>query len=416
MPRRVLFVTTTYPIKPGDSIPSFVADLAQALVRDAGIQVRVIAPHHSKAARRETVNGVEIERFQYAMNPESQCLAYGAGIPDNLKYFRRARWQLPGFFLAMAAAVWRNAEWADLIHAHWIEPAFLAMSANRLGRPVVVSVHSLKPRASRLQRHTLRRVDCALFNSHYTIEQAKAKGYFPCPGQVMYQGYDDQLFGLLPRGNGARQRLGIPESGTLIMALGRLIEMKGIHVLARAADRILVNRPDAHLVIAGDGPLRGEIRAVVASSASRGRIHLTGALPRHEVARLLADADIYVNSGVIDAVGRAEALGITTLEAMASGLACVGSRVGGIAETIVDQVTGLLVPPGDEAALAEGVGRLADDARLRAEMGEAGRRRAKDHFTWTVLAGEVAKVYERLEQSAPVALTSPGGRQSWATS
>ncbi len=411
MPRRVLFVTTTYPVKPGDSIPSFVADLAQALVRDAGIQVRVIAPHHPRAARRETVNGVEIERFQYAMNPESQCVAYGAGIPDNLKYFRRARWQLPGFFLAMAAAVWRNAEWADLIHAHWIEPAFLAMNANRLGRP-----HSLKPRASRVQRFTLRRVDCALFNSHYTMEQAKAKGYFPCPGQVMYQGYDDQLFGRLPRGNGARQRLGIPEEGTLIMALGRLIEMKGIQVLARAADRILVNRPGAHIVIAGDGPLRGDIRASVAGSASRNRIHLTGALPRHEVARLLADADLYVNSGVVDAAGRAEALGITTLEAMASGLACIGSRVGGIAETIVNQVTGLLVRPGDETELADAVGRLADDAQLRAEMGEAGRRRAKDHFTWTVLAGEVAKVYERVEQSAPAALTSAEVRQSWATS
>src|SRR3954470_21485819 len=139
---RVLFVTTTYPLQPGDSVPSFVADLASALVRDHGVSVRVVAPHHPSARKREVVNGVEIERFQYAADPSAQCVAYGGGIPDNLRNFPRAKWQLPGFFAAMAAAVWRNVGWADLIHAHWVEPAFLAMAANWARRPVVVSVHS----------------------------------------------------------------------------------------------------------------------------------------------------------------------------------------------------------------------------------------------------------------------------------
>src|SRR5213082_3511168 len=127
MPLRVLFVTTTYPLQPGDSIPSFVADLAQALVRDQGVAVRVIAPHHHGAAKREVVNGVEIERFGYALDPARQCVAYGGGIPDNLKNFPRAKWQLPTFFAAMTAAVRRHAKWADMIHAHWVEPAFLSM-------------------------------------------------------------------------------------------------------------------------------------------------------------------------------------------------------------------------------------------------------------------------------------------------
>src|SRR4051794_17181587 len=109
MALRALFVTTTYPLQPGDSIPSFVADLAEALVRDHDIAVRVIAPHHPGAPKRETINGVEIERFQYALNEASQCIAYGGGIPDNLKNIPRAKWQLPAFFAAIAAAVWRNA-------------------------------------------------------------------------------------------------------------------------------------------------------------------------------------------------------------------------------------------------------------------------------------------------------------------
>lgn len=396
MPLRVLFVTTTYPLKPGDAIPSFVADLAQALVRDQDVEVRVIAPHHDGAERREVVNGVEIERFTYARDPSRQCVAYGGGIPDNLKNYPRAKWQLPRFFAEMTAAVWRNAPWADVIHAHWVEPAFLSMLGNRAGRPLVVSVHSLKPRASRLARFTLSRANRVLFNSRYTMEQAREKGYFPLRGQVVYQGYDDQLFGRLAHGNLSRQRLGLADDATLIVALGRMIEVKGLHVLVAAADRILGPRPSAHLVIAGDGPMRGEIERLVAAAATRDRIHLTGALPRAEVAQLLADADLFVNPGIVDSGGRAEGLGITTIEAMASGLPCVGSRVGGIAETISDGETGFLVPPGDIEELSGAVGRLADDANLRGRMGEAGRRLAQERFRWGVLAGEVASVYREV--------------------
>ena len=398
--RRVLFVTTTYPLQPGDAVPSFVADLAEGLVRDHGIAVRVIAPHHVSAARHEVVNGVEIERFAYARDPRRQCVAYGGGIPDNLKNFPRAKWQLPRFFAAMTAAVWRNADWADLIHAHWVEPALLAMAGNRAGRPMVVSVHSLKPKASRLTRFTLGRASRVLFNSEYTLAQAREKGYFPCRGQVVYQGYDDRLFGTAPRTNESRARLNIPTDATVIVALGRFIEVKGLHVLARAADRILNDRSDAHLVIAGDGPMRAEIERLVATTRSRDRIHLPGAVPRGDVARLLADADLFVNPGVVDSAGRAEGLGITTIEAMASGLACVGSRVGGIPETIVDGETGLLVAPGDEPALAAAVNRLLDDPSMRRAMGDAARRRAADRFTWRVLAGEVAAIYRDVLQSA----------------
>jgi glycosyltransferase involved in cell wall biosynthesis len=405
MSPRVLFVTTTYPLRAGDSIPSFVADLAGALVRDHGAQVRVIAPHHPSAPKRETVNGVEIVRFQYALNAGRQCVAYGGGIPDNLKNYPRAKWQLPGFFAGMTAAVWRHVKWADLIHAHWVEPAFLALTANRLRwakRPLVVSIHSLKPKASRVARYTLARAERVLFNSQYTMAQAREKGYFPYARQVIYQGFDDTLFGTQPRLDEQRTRLGVPTDATLILALGRLIEVKGLHVLAAASDSILGARSNAHLVIAGEGPMRPQLESIISRAACRDRIHLPGALPRTDVARLMAEADVFVNPGIVDSGGRAEGLGITTIEAMASGLPCVGSRVGGISETVVDNITGLLVAPGDTAALADAIGRLTDDASLRKRMGAAAREVARERFTWPVLAGQVAAVYrEVLGAKAP---------------
>jgi glycosyltransferase involved in cell wall biosynthesis len=175
-----------------------------------------------------------------------------------------------------------------------------------------------------------------------------------------------------------------------------MIEVKGLHVLAAAADRILAPRPAAHLIIAGDGPMRPEIERLASQASTRDRIHLTGALPRARVAQLLADADVFVNPGIIDSTGRAEGLGITTIEAMASGLPCVGSRIGGIAETIAEGETGFLVPPGDPDELSRAVGRLIDDQPLRKQMGDAGREMARRRFTWRVLAGEVAGVYREI--------------------
>jgi phosphatidylinositol alpha-1,6-mannosyltransferase len=393
---RILFVTTTYPLHPGDAIPGFVADLAGSLVRDHGVQIKVIAPHHPGAAKSETVDRVRIERFQYTLDSSKQCLAYGNGIPDNVKNFPQAKWQIPGFFAAMAAAVRRNLDDTDLIHAHWVEPAFIASLANFSHRkPQVVSVHSLKPKPSRLHRQTLAAADRVLFNSEYTMAQAAANEY-RCRGQVIYQGYDDALFGTLPRSGEARASLGIATAATVVTAVGRMIEVKGMHVLAAAADGILAARPEVHIVFAGDGPNRPVVESIVANSPHRDRIRFPGALDRRQVAQLLAESDLFVNPGVIDRNGRAEGLGITTIEAMASGLAVVGSRVGGIVETIVDGVTGTLVPPSDPESLAEAVRGLLDNPALCHHMGQKAQELVRDKFTWRRLSAQVMRVYDEL--------------------
>src|SRR5436309_2116214 len=110
MSLRVLIVTTTYPLQSGDAIPAFVADLAQNLVKRHDVEVKVIAPHHPGAPKNENSNGVQIERFQYCLNPSRQCLAYGNGIPDNVRNFPRAKWQIPSLFAAMVSAVHRNLD------------------------------------------------------------------------------------------------------------------------------------------------------------------------------------------------------------------------------------------------------------------------------------------------------------------
>jgi glycosyltransferase involved in cell wall biosynthesis len=377
-------------------VPRFVADLAEHLVREHPIDVDVIAPHEDGLPTRERIGGVNIERFHYAFDSAKQCVAYGSGIPDNLKNDKRARRQLPAFCTAMGWAAWKAVSKHDLIHAHWIEPGMIALLANfPHRRPVVVTVHSPKPKLSFLARGALRQADRVLFNSEFTKATTMAQGG-SCQSEVVYQGFDDRLFGAADGSGRFRQKLGIPDEAAVVTFVGRMIELKGVRVLAEAASAILSKRPDVHLVMAGDGPSRPAIEATLRQSDVSERVHLPGALTLREVADVLADSDVFVSPGIVDSDGRAEALGLTVIEAMASRLPCVGTAVGGIAEIIQDGVTGLVVKPNDAAALASAAGELLDDADRRERMGLAAREWAHQHVTWRDLANRVAAVYKQV--------------------
>ncbi len=395
-PTRATFVTTTYPLQPRDSIPGFVADLARHLVRDQNVAVRVLAPHHPGVPLQETIDGVHIERFQYALNPNRQCLAYGAGIPDNVRNNPRAKFQIPGFFASMAAAVWRSLADTDIIHAHWVEPAFIAAIANTFARkPLAITVHSLRPKPDHISRLALKWADRALFNSRFTMQQAHDLGY-KSNGQVIYQGYDQDTFGKLPRTGHARAQLGIPHEAPLVTAIGRMVPFKGMEILAAAANDILATHPTAHLILAGDGPCRPEVLRIADASPHRNRIHLPGKMPRDRVAQTLADSDIFVMPSIIDSRGRTETLGVAALEAMASNVPVVASQVGGLTETITHNQTGLLVPPTNPPALAAAINQMLDDAPLRTRVATAARARAERDFAWPALAAQVAAVYREL--------------------
>jgi phosphatidylinositol alpha-1,6-mannosyltransferase len=300
----------------------------------------------------------------------------------------------------MGWAVFKAARTSDVIHAQWIEPALIASVANALHqKPLVLTVHSLPPKLNGLHRAVFRHADRVIFNSHFTMQSAMSRGV-RCNAEVVYQGYDNESFGATARTGSMRARLSIPSTATLISTVGRMIQRKGMHVLVEAAPAILASRPNVHLVLVGDGPCLADVETQAAASPYRERIHLPGALPREEVAQLLADSDLFVNPAMVDDAGLTEPLGIVSLEAMASGLSCVGSRVGGLPETIEDGVTGLLVEPAKADALAEAVGRLLDDPDLRTRMGQAGRRRASEHFTWSAQATRVAEIYREVLEAS----------------
>ena len=171
-----------------------------------------------------------------------------------------------------------------------------------------------------------------------------------------------------------RREFGLGDSVQVVACVGRASPPKGIEYLLRAFDRLAEKElGDAVLVYLGDGPDLERLETIRTGLRHPDRILFGGY--RADARELIEGADVCVVPSVWH-----EAFGLSALEPMARGVPVVATRVGGIPEVVVDNETGLLVPPADEAALADAIASLLQDPAKRRRMGENGRARASKHF------------------------------------
>lgn len=172
----------------------------------------------------------------------------------------------------------------------------------------------------------------------------------------------------------ARRELEVDDGDFLWLAMGRLHPQKDYPSLLAAFAQLVTGHPSARLRIAGEGPLVGELTDLIDDLGLAGHARLVGL--RDDVPRLLAAADALVLASAW------EGLPNVIMEAMAAGLPCVATSVGGVPELVVDGRTGTLVPPRDPSALARAMaGIMALTPAERAAMGERGRAAVTDRFT-----------------------------------
>jgi glycosyltransferase involved in cell wall biosynthesis len=161
-------------------------------------------------------------------------------------------------------------------------------------------------------------------------------------------------------------------------------------VLFDALPAIHAAVPDVHARLIGHEEL-STVAELQAAAAERGVDHLvTFEGFRADVAQVMADLDVFVLPSLW------EGFGLVLLEAMAAGRPVVASAVGPIPEIVVDGVTGLLVPPGDPAALAEAVIKLLRDPELAAAFGRAGRARAERELRLDTMVERTEALYDEL--------------------
>jgi colanic acid/amylovoran biosynthesis glycosyltransferase len=167
----------------------------------------------------------------------------------------------------------------------------------------------------------------------------------------------------------------------LIVAIGRLIAKKGFANLIRACALLVERVRSFRCEIFGEGPLENQLRGQIAELGLQDRIELAGAKPQHEIRDRLASASAFVMPSVPEAGGGMDNLPTVIMEAMATGLPVVSTRIGGIPEMVVENETGFLVQPEDAVALAGAIERVTNDRPLGQKLGQAGHERAQTLFS-----------------------------------
>lgn len=183
------------------------------------------------------------------------------------------------------------------------------------------------------------------------------------------------------------------KAGREVVSVGRLHPSKGHDVLLAAVAQLAEGKLDVRLRLIGAGPARQALEAIVAGSEwLRPRVRFLGSLSEDEIIGELHTADVFVLAS------HAEPLGVVYMEAMALEVATIGTRAGGVEEIISDGRDGILVPPGDVAALAGAIRSLLCQPALRCAIAQAGRRSIVERFDSRLGA---ATLYERLFQRPP---------------
>jgi glycosyltransferase involved in cell wall biosynthesis len=188
---------------------------------------------------------------------------------------------------------------------------------------------------------------------------------------------------------GVRKQFGLPAGAKIVLTVARMTAQKGHSYLLRAIPEILRREPNAYFLWVGGGPLEDELRQQM-ESLNIPRHHLIFGGRRDDVPQLLAASDVFALPSLF------EGLPIVVLEAMASGLPVVGTRVCGTSEAIEDGLSGRLVEPADSKTLAAGIVEALTDTAQIARWREAARQRVQSHFSAQRMADEVVDLYNAM--------------------
>jgi glycosyltransferase involved in cell wall biosynthesis len=301
-------------------------------------------------------------------------------------------WCVPMRSDASLHAVWRIGRGLrrarpDLVHLHTGRANWLGgLAAWRRGLPAITTRRMDRPVKRGLRTRLLygSMVRRAVAISPAVARRLAAAGVPDRMTRVIHSAVEPKSLHPQREREAVRAEEGLAPDAPCLLVLASLVRRKGIDVLIDAVSGLEVDGRQPVLWIAGAGPERAALVRRARDAALGDRVRFLG--PRRDTADLLEACDVFVLPS------RQEGLGVAALEAMACARPVVASRVGGLAEAVVHERTGLLVPPEDPAALRDALARLLGDRELRRSLGAAGPTRVGEGF----LAEQMVEAYEAL--------------------
>ncbi|SCG72586.1 glycosyltransferase [Micromonospora coxensis] len=316
-----------------------------------------------------------------------------------------------GEFGRWLADQWRHGGWRpDVAHAHfWMSGLATLHAGRRTNTPVVLTYHALGA-VKRRHQGTKDTSPPGRIGYERALGRAADRVIVQCQdevGELVRLGVPRAKMALVP--SGVNEQMFRPEGPVAprdparhrILTVGRMVERKGFQDVIRALPAV----PDAECVVVGGPPAEllpadGFARRLTALAESCGvadRVKLVGAVPREEMGAWYRSADVLV------AAPWYEPFGLTPLEGMACGVPVIGTNVGGIADTVVDGLTGDLVPPRDPRALGTALRRLFADKVRRFAYATAALDRIRSRYSWKRCAQQLGAVYASVAQVGRVA-------------
>jgi glycosyltransferase involved in cell wall biosynthesis len=286
----------------------------------------------------------------------------------------------------------------DVVHTHQIAALLYAGPAARNARvPVIVHTEHGKHYAARFRTRMVGRLagrSAARFfcvSEDIANEVRKYRIARDSKIVVVANGIDTCRFADDGGSNDVRESLGIPANAPVVGTVGRLVEVKRQDVLLHGFARVRARIPNAHLVLVGDGPLEDSLRQLAAGLGLADCVHFVGYQP--DPRRFLRAMDVFALTS------RSEGMPLSVLEAWATGLPVVASRVGGLPQLIEEGRTGFLFESGNDDALAQGIEVLLADKRQARAIGQAGRDYVRAECDVAKMADTYQSHYLRLRHT-----------------
>lgn len=387
---KVLFLTHSFPRRPGDAPGSFVLRLATAL-KGEGIETHVVAPAAPGLESHDNLEDVPVERFRYAPR-KYETLAYTGNMATQVKASWSARVTMLGFLGAefrSAVRARRDFE-PDLVHAHWWFPNGLVGTwlSKMAHKPLITTLHGTDVRLARSVafsrpafRHVLTSSVAVTAVSRWLANEVQEVVSAPAP-IVAPMPVATELFS--PGGRRHDDRF---------LFVGRLNKQKGIELLLHAIARI----PDTSisLDVVGDGDDRESLRDLAQALGIGDRVRWHGALPQPKLADFYREATALV----VPSVG--EGLGLVAVEAQLCETPVVAFDSGGLPDVVQHDRTGILVNDVDAGALAAALVSLLQRDDRGASLGAAARLHALATFAPESVARRYADIYRSALASSP---------------
>jgi glycosyltransferase involved in cell wall biosynthesis len=287
----------------------------------------------------------------------------------------------PGYLGAFKR--WLEQESPDVVHVNSLQMLPEATLARRLGLPIVIQVHEIP--SPGWKRDLTVRWAAAIADVLVGVSQ-------PVADMLAVHARDTTPVMRIHNGVPRVDARPVPKGTFIVGTIGHVSRTKGTDVFLQAASLALETHPDICFEHVGptrpwgDDEYEGEVEALANSPALRDSVTMLGHQPA---------GDAYTRWSVFVLSSRQEGFPLSTLEAMASGVPVIATRVGGIPEQIVHLAHGILVPPDDAAAVAGWIRRLHDDPDLQARLGTDGRAKTRARFTLESQADELNRAYEK---------------------